>query len=75
MTSLAQQCIERLHRSAEPIGIESPNDHADRLGTEVIRLARLATSIHLAQAARLLLETDHLDWHCGGFLIHHLIRS
>lgn len=66
MTSLAQQCIQRLHRSAEPIGIESTTDHATRLGAEAVRLARLATSIHLAEATRRLIETDQADAHAAS---------
>ena len=58
MTRLAQQSIRRLHRSEEPDGIEGSTDRSTRLGREAIRLARLATSIHLTQAARLWVEAQ-----------------
>jgi hypothetical protein len=49
--NLCELIEARLNRSAEPIGVEGPLDEPATLGTEILRMARLATSIHLAENA------------------------
>ena len=54
MRNLAQQLISNAQRSGDRFGVDGMPDPSANLGVEVIRLARLATSIHLAEAARTL---------------------
>ena len=54
MRDLAAHLIENARRSGDRIGVDRPLDQPATLGDDVIRLARLATSIHLAHAPRIL---------------------
>jgi hypothetical protein len=47
-----RQLIEDARRSGDRVGVDGPHDTPSLLAAETIRLARLATSIHLAEAAR-----------------------
>ena len=53
MRDLAAHIIRRAQRSGDRIDGDGSTDAAGRLAAEAIRLARVATSIHLAEAARL----------------------
>jgi len=65
MRLLVREAIENLRRSGERIGVDGKQPGAEMLGADVIRFARLATSIHLAESAvRLAAEPvspDHLS--------------
>jgi hypothetical protein len=50
--------IDNARRSGDRIGVDGACDRPTRLGAETIRLARLATSIHLAETARLLAASE-----------------
>jgi hypothetical protein len=50
--------IDKARRSGDRIGVDGTRDAPTQLGAEVMRLARLATSIHLAETARRLAESE-----------------
>jgi hypothetical protein len=50
--------IDTARRSGDRIGVDGTRDAPTQLAAEVIRLARLATSIHLAETARRLAESE-----------------
>ena len=54
MRSAARECIERATRSGDRIGVEAGRISSQCLAEEMVRIARLATSIHMAQSARAL---------------------
>lgn len=54
MRDLARTVIENARRSGDRIGVDGAQHGPSRLAAESIRLARLATSLHLADAARLM---------------------
>jgi hypothetical protein len=51
-----REMIENARRSGDRIGVDGTEIAPTRLATEIVRLARLATSIHLADSARLTAE-------------------
>ncbi len=58
MRQLVREAIENARRSGERIGVDGKKPGPEMLGAEVIRFARLATSIHLAESAALLAATE-----------------
>jgi hypothetical protein len=50
--------IDNARRSGDRIGVDGTGDTPTQLAAEIIRLARLATSIHLAETARLTAESE-----------------
>ena len=51
MRELIREAIDNARRSGDRVGVDGT---LARLGTESIRLARLATAIHLVESARLI---------------------
>ena len=51
MRDLIKSTVEHALRSGDRIGVDRPLDMPERLGTDLVRLARLASSIHMADAA------------------------
>ena len=58
--------IETARRSGDRIGVDGRTETSATLGAELIRLARLATSIHLAEAARTPAPVPVTDDAAGG---------
>jgi len=54
MRDLVRTVIQNARRSGDRIGVDGEQRGPSRLAADSIRLARLATSIHLADAARLM---------------------
>ena len=54
MRDVIAHLINNARRSGDRIGVDGTGDRPTQLAAETIRLARLATSIHLAETARLL---------------------
>ena len=54
MRDIARQVIGNARRSGDRIGVDGEQHEPNRLAADSIRLARLATSIHLTQAAGLM---------------------
>ena len=54
MRDVIAHLINNARRSGDRIGVDGTRDRATQLAAETIRLARVATSIHLAETARLL---------------------
>ncbi len=63
MRDLVRTIIDNARRSGDRIGVDGAQREPHRLAADSIRLARLATSIHLANAARYMAgvaaEVDH----------------
>ncbi len=57
-----RKLINEARRSGDRIDVENKQDNITQLSADVIRLARLATSVHLFESARLRAETG-LDPH------------
>lgn len=58
MRDLIAQLLENSRRSGDRVGVDGPLDEPATPGAEITRLARLATSIHLAESARLAAGSD-----------------
>ena len=58
MRDVTAHLIDNARRSGDRIGVDGTGDTPTQLAAEIIRLARLATSIHLAETARLLAESE-----------------
>ena len=58
MREIIREVIDDTRRSGDRIGVDGRQIAPTQLATEIIRLARVATSIHLAEAARLTAELD-----------------
>ena len=56
MRQLIQKLIDEATRPGDPL--HGQTDHALRLASETIRLARLAASTHMVLAARMTAETE-----------------
>ena len=52
-----RKLINEARRSGDRIDVENKQDKMTQLSAEVIRLARLATSVHLSESARHKAET------------------
>lgn len=61
MRDTIRHSINRARRSGDRIGVGNTQDRPPSLGAEVIRLARLATSIHMAENVRLMIEHEAAD--------------
>ncbi len=59
MRELVRSVIENAHRSGDRIGVEPPGRASACLAAETIRLARMATSIHLVSFAKLAADRAH----------------
>ena len=58
MRDLVRELVDDARRSGDRIGVDGALTVPARLAAETIRLARLATSIHLAESVRLHVEPD-----------------
>ncbi|MDY7107873.1 MAG: hypothetical protein SYC29_04475 [Planctomycetota bacterium] len=58
MRDVIGHLIDNARRSGDRIGVDGTRDAPTQLGADAIRLARLATSIHLAETARRLAESE-----------------
>ena len=58
MRDVIAHLINNARRSGDRIGVDGTCDRPTQLAAETIRLARLATSIHLAETARLLAASE-----------------
>ena len=58
MRDVMAHLIDTARRSGDRIGVDGTRDAPMQLAAEAIRLARLATSIHLAETARRLAEAE-----------------
>jgi hypothetical protein len=47
-----RELVDNARRSGDRIGVDGAADKATLLGADAVRLARLATSIHLAETVR-----------------------
>ena len=56
MREIIRNVLDDARRSGDRIGVDGSQIAPTQLATEIIRLARVATSIHLAEAARLTAE-------------------
>jgi hypothetical protein len=54
MREIIRDVVENARRSEERIGVDGQRSPRARLAAEAIRLARVATSIHLTDSTRLL---------------------
>ena len=53
-----REIINQARRSGDRIDVENKQELKPLLGAGVIRLARLATSVHMTESARLLAASD-----------------
>lgn len=56
MRNLIRDMLDNAERSGDRVGVDGFEIAPTQLAAEMIRLARVATSIHLADSARLLAE-------------------
>ena len=52
MRNVIRDLIDNARRSGDRIGVDGEADRPSPLGADTVRLARLATSIHLAETVR-----------------------
>ena len=58
MRNVVSHSIHCVRRSGDRIGVEGRHHRPQQLGAEIVRLARLATSIHMIEKARLMTEHE-----------------
>ena len=67
-----RKLINEARRSGDRINVENKQDNITQLTAEVIRLARLATSVHLYESAHLRAETGSAPGLAPGSEPHRL---
>ena len=70
MRDLIRELVDNARRSGDRIGVDGTSDAPSKLAAESIRLARMATSIHLADAARLIADSEAIppaEVDCASF--------
>lgn len=67
-----RKLINEARRSGDRIDVENKQDNITQLSADVIRLARLATSVHLYESARLRAETGSAPGWAPGWEPHRL---
>ncbi len=58
MRKLVRQMIKDAQRSGDRIGVDGKTQSPSQIGTDIVRLARMATAIHLAESAQALCPGD-----------------